>query len=398
MGVVCSTMSHFPERRTHSAGLPPQCCYVPPTPNNFAPQGTIYDGYEAFKAQNTPALYRFSTTFQNRAAADVPHSVEAHEEAIRKLQTDYNAVSGLPLRETSMGLSDFAALDASMPPPGTPRNAMPPMWQGREALEVAAMRSGYDLHQPGAASYVERPVNPYFKRSMQSAWTNGPEAWAHPAEIEEEYYANPHWWSFVPNVSAEQPDLLPQVHHALVVDDERPLFGEGMPWWNWQVSTDQPLGMTSKAEFYVEEEDKGLGGRALFKGSLRDNLKRANMDGWASVRSADTWLDLSSLSGIQLAVRGDGKTYRFIVRTRDTRGTIEYTAVIPAKPSAHKWRTVTLTWDQFRPSYKAGMIAGVELDNVPALNPCNIKNFGLGVGDRQWGQFHLEVGYIKAFK
>jgi hypothetical protein len=212
------------------------------------------------------------------------------------------------------------------------------------------------------------------------------------------YNANPHWWNFVPNVSAERPEAKSQVHHALVVEDERALFGEGMPWWNWQVSTDQPLGMPTKARFHVVDEESGLGGVALFKGSLRDNLKSANMDGWGSVRSADTWLDLSALSGIEMAVRGDGKTYRFIVRTRDTRGTIEYTAVIPAKASAHQWRTVQLHWSQFRPSYKAGMIAGIELDNVPPLNPSNIKNFGLGVGDRQWGQFHLEVAYIKAFK
>merc|ERR1712010_226287 len=118
------------------------------------------------------------------------------------------------------------------------------------------------------------------------------------------------------------------------------------------------------------------------------------MDSWASVRSSDTWIDLSALGGILMAVRGDGKTYRMIVRTKDTRGTVEYTAVIPAKPSAHMWRTVCLKWSDFRPCYKAGMISGVEVEQLPPLDPCNIKNFGFGVGDRQWGQFHLEIQYI----
>jgi len=408
MGVTISTMAdtHFParDRLNHSAALPPQYCYVPPTPNNFAPKGTIYDGYEAFKAQNTPALYRFSTTFQDRAAPEYPHSVEAHEDAIRKLQNDFSAVTGKSLRETSLRLADFTPLNASMPPAGTPRNAMPPMWQGREALELAAQRAGHDLIQPGATSFVERPVNPYFKRCIDDSWANGPgpESMEHPyydhrMAMEHAYHAHPHSWGFVPNVPGPSADSKPQVHHALVVQDERALFGEGMPWWNWQVNTDQPLGMPTKAKFHVIEDESGLGGMALFKGTLRDNLKMANMDGWASVRSADTWLDLSALSGVEMAVRGDGKTYRFIVRTRDTRGTIEYTAVIPAKASAHQWRTVQLSWDEFRPSYKAGMIAGIELDNVPPLNPCNIKSFGLAVGDRQWGQFHLECAYIKAF-
>merc|ERR1712166_1108111 len=97
MGVTISTMAdtHFParDRLNHSAALPPQYCYVPPTPNNFAPKGTIYDGYEAFKAQNTPALYRFSTTFQDRAAPEYPHSVEAHEDAISRHSTERNAAN-----------------------------------------------------------------------------------------------------------------------------------------------------------------------------------------------------------------------------------------------------------------------------------------------------------------
>merc|ERR1712195_401620 len=117
MGGTISTMAdtHFParDRLNHSAALPPQYCYVPPTPNNFAPKGTIYDGYEAFKAQNTPALYRFSTTFQDRAAPEYPHSVEAHEDAIRKLQNDFSAVTGKSLRETSLRLADFTPLNAA---------------------------------------------------------------------------------------------------------------------------------------------------------------------------------------------------------------------------------------------------------------------------------------------
>ena len=40
---------------------------------------------QAFKAQNTPALYRLSTTFQNRAG-DFPNSVEAHESTLRQLE------------------------------------------------------------------------------------------------------------------------------------------------------------------------------------------------------------------------------------------------------------------------------------------------------------------------
>lgn len=266
-----------------------------------------------------------------------------------------------------------------------------------ETLDAAAGRTGHDLFKPGSGSFVERPVDPYLRDWVKSAEEGNPgyAYWArHPYWRHwgiSPYHYNPYWWQFVPDQPAEAPvDVVPQVHEALVLTEERALFGDSMPWWNWHVVTDKPLDMPTKARFDT------TGDAALFKGSLRNNLPHSNMDSWASVRSADTWLDLSALQGIQMAVRGDGKTYRAIIRTKDTRGTIEYTAVIPAKPSAHQWRTITLAWSEFRPSYKAGMITGVEVSQVPPLDPKNIKNFGFGVGDRQWGPFHLEIRYIKA--
>eukprot|EP00658_Telonema_sp_P-2_P059096 TRINITY_DN477_c0_g1_i1.p1 TRINITY_DN477_c0_g1~~TRINITY_DN477_c0_g1_i1.p1 ORF type:complete len:378 (-),score=79.92 TRINITY_DN477_c0_g1_i1:275-1408(-) len=372
---------HFQERprQVHPAALPPKYSYVPPTPNNFAPEGSIYDGYEAFKASTTPALYRYSTTFQTKSQ-HFPASVEAHEETLRGLESSYLELSRrgeLPVHASRLEAEEVLAASRH------------PGWSAHEALAVASRRAGHDLFKPGTASFVERPVNPYFREYVEA-----PDHWWapwHRYATAHEYYANPYWWNFVPDVPAERStEDIPQVHHALVMTEERALFGQGMPWWNWHVVTDQPTGMPTRADFVGTEEC------AVFKGSLRNNLKFGNMDGWASVRSSDTWLDLSALGGLEMAIRGDGKTYRFIVRTKDTNGTIEYTAVLPAQPSAHRWRTVRVAWSDFRPSYKAGMIAGTMVEQVPPLNPKSIKNFGFGVGDRQWGQFHLEVKYLKA--
>jgi hypothetical protein len=378
-------------RQIHSARLPPNFSYVPPTPNNFAPAGSIYDGYEAFKAANTPSLYRFSTTFQNRKRPDFPGSIESHEDALRKLEADVRPLSSHPLHVHGLeydGLEYDDLVKSGLVGANT------------EVRAAAASRTGHDLFKPGSGSFVERPVNPYLRSWVEDAeaeelhpyyWNThhyGPhQHW----RMNSPYYYDPYWYGHVPDLAAEPPAAaVPQVHEALRLSEERALFGDSMPWWNWHVVTDRPMDMPTKAEFITSDHG------ALFKGSLRNNLPSANMDSWASVRSADTWLDLSALSGIQMAVRGDGKTYRAILRTKDTYGTIEYTAVIPAKPSAHKWRTVQLSWNDFRPCYKAGMISGVDVDQVPPLDPRNIKNFGFGVGDRQWGPFHLEIKFIKA--
>jgi len=121
------------------------------------------------------------------------------------------------------------------------------------------------------------------------------------------------------------------------------------------------------------------------------------MDGWAAVRSSETLLDLSAAQGLELCVRGDGKTYRFILTTANTGNLIEYIATLPAKASAHKWRKVKLQWEDFTPCFKGGKISGVAVQQVAPINPSQITSLGFGVGDRQWGSFVLECDYIKTY-
>jgi hypothetical protein len=187
-----------------------------------------------------------------------------------------------------------------------------------------------------------------------------------------------------------QPDSAAQA--AEMFDADRLLFGSGMPWWKWTVHDDNTVDMPSKAVFREHEEGYGI-----FKGKLRDHLSYGNMDGWASVQSAETLLDLSSAQGLELGVRGDGKTYRFTLTANNTRSLIEYIATIPAKASAHKWRTVRIPWASFTPCFKGGKIAGVTVDQVPVVDPAQITSLGFGVGDRQWGAFLLECAYIKTY-
>lgn len=174
--------------------------------------------------------------------------------------------------------------------------------------------------------------------------------------------------------------------------ENRILFGAGMPWWKWKIICDKPMDMPTKASFREHEC-----GHATFRGKLRDNLPYANMDGWAMAKSAETLLDLSANDGLSIPVRGDGKKYHCILTSANTEhGSIEYVAEISAKPSANKWRVLELKWSNFVPCFRGGKYAGLQVHQVPPVDPSAITSIGFGVGDRQWGTFVLEIEHIKA--
>ena len=106
---------------------------------------------------------------------------------------------------------------------------------------------------------------------------------------------------------------------------------------------------------------------------------------------AETMLDLSTLGGLEIAVRGDGKTYTMVLSCgHGGYSSIEYVATIPPRATAHKWRTVRLPWGAFTPQHKTGKsVEAPPFDGV-------INSMGFAIGDRQWGPFLLEVAYIKA--
>ncbi len=147
----------------------------------------------------------------------------------------------------------------------------------------------------------------------------------------------------------------------------------------WQVVNDDVMGGVSTSQFQILTN-----GGAIFSGvvSLENN------GGFASVRSSPVRENLSGTDAFVLRVRGDGRHYKFTVRTESGFDAPNYQAEFTTKRGA--WEEHQLTFKDFVPTFR-----GRVLTEVPPLNPAKITSVGLLISDKRAGPFRLEIGWIK---
>lgn len=146
----------------------------------------------------------------------------------------------------------------------------------------------------------------------------------------------------------------------------------------WPAINDGVMGGVSSGVMTVEEGFVAFRGRVSFE----------NNGGFASLRSEVRVHDLSGFQGLQLKVRGDGKTYGLRVRTVDSWRATSYQAELT--PPAGSWCEIGIPFDSFVPVFRGRVVA-----DHPALDPGAIRTFGLMIA-RQEGPFRLDVAWIKA--
>lgn len=149
----------------------------------------------------------------------------------------------------------------------------------------------------------------------------------------------------------------------------------------WPSIDDVVMGGRSESAMTIE------GGSAVFAGEV----SLADGGGFASVRSAAAARDLSAYDGLVLWVRGDGRRYRFRVRTSHAFDGVSYQAGFPTEPGC--WLDVLLPFSAFEPVMRGRPVAG-----HPPLDPARVTTFGLMVADRQEGPFRLEVQWIAGIR
>ncbi len=148
----------------------------------------------------------------------------------------------------------------------------------------------------------------------------------------------------------------------------------------WEVVNDDVMGGVSFSQFQVLTN-----GCAVFSGTVR----LENNGGFASVRSAAGREDLTGLTAFVLRVRGDGRRYKFSVRTGAGFDTPLYQCSFTTKPG--EWEEQRLAFSDFVPTFRGRVLA-----DVPPLNPAKINSVGFLISDKQAGPFRLEIGWIKA--
>ena len=151
---------------------------------------------------------------------------------------------------------------------------------------------------------------------------------------------------------------------------------------SWESVGDRVMGGVSSGQLVPL-----AGGWAAFRGEVL----LENGGGFASVRSAPGPFDLSAHEGLLLEARGDGRTYKLSVRTDPWSDGVSYQvrfATRPGEGAVHR-----LPFVDFRPTWRGRPVPG-----APLLEPARVCSFGLLVGDRQVGPFHLEIAAIRAYR
>ena len=149
----------------------------------------------------------------------------------------------------------------------------------------------------------------------------------------------------------------------------------------WEVVNDDVMGGVSTSQFQVLTN-----GCAVFSGTVR----LENNGGFASVRSQPVRADLTGCDSFLLRVRGDGRRYKFSVRTEAGLDTPLYQLAFTTKRG--EWEEHRLPFKDFVPTFR-----GRILTDVPSLNPAKITSAGFLIADKQAGAFRLEISVIRAW-
>jgi NADH dehydrogenase [ubiquinone] 1 alpha subcomplex assembly factor 1 len=149
----------------------------------------------------------------------------------------------------------------------------------------------------------------------------------------------------------------------------------------WRTIDDVVMGGVSQSA--VTAASKGT---ALFSGTV----SLENFGGFASTSSLPADYNLAGFNGIAIRVKGDGKRYKFTVKTDAAFSGFTYQA--PFNTESGAWTELRFPFKSFVPTFR-----GSFMDNVEPIGPQKVKSFGFLIADKQKGPFKLEIDWIKAY-
>ena len=146
----------------------------------------------------------------------------------------------------------------------------------------------------------------------------------------------------------------------------------------WFVDNDGIMGGHSKG--FID-----LGGGTLsFTGEL------VTRDGGFTSARVEHRADLSAYDGVELRVRGGGRTFEMEVNdaTRNRQREVSRRAPFP---TADEWQTVRIPFADLTST------AFGEPVDVGPLDQANVESFGIFIADGQDGPFELEVDWVRPY-
>lgn len=157
-------------------------------------------------------------------------------------------------------------------------------------------------------------------------------------------------------------------------------FNDAQSIATWRIVNDGVMGGLSSSQ--IEWTD---GHMAVFKGIV----SLENYGGFASVRTLVKDVDLKERKSIQMRILGDGKTYKFRIRTNQSFDGVAYSVNFDTVNG--EWQELILPFENFQPTFRGRRVSG-----MGPLRGEDIRQIGFLIGDKQEGAFNLMVDWIKA--
>lgn len=185
-------------------------------------------------------------------------------------------------------------------------------------------------------------------------------------------------------------------HFAEVTEAEIPVMtftDEEVVTKQWGPLDDVVMGGVSKGNVRVQD------GCLVFSGFVSTD----NRGGFSSARTVDFTqpIDLKGYDGLRVRVRGDGKSYKLIVRCEKKWDGIGHCFTFPTKDG--EWTDVEIPFSDFKPVFRAKT-----LENGKPLDPKNIFAFQVMLSKFEYdgdlnpnfspGPFELRIESINAYK
>jgi NADH dehydrogenase [ubiquinone] 1 alpha subcomplex assembly factor 1 len=146
----------------------------------------------------------------------------------------------------------------------------------------------------------------------------------------------------------------------------------------WNPINDGVMGGVSTSQLCYDSM-----GHAVFAG----HVSFENNGGFASVRCQPGDLGRAGINAYVLDVHGDGKHYKFNLRTDNSFDGINYQARFD--PPSGIWTTCRLASADFLPTWR-----GKSVPDAPPLDSARVRQVGLMIADRQEGPFRLALRSI----
>ena len=169
---------------------------------------------------------------------------------------------------------------------------------------------------------------------------------------------------------------------SLIMNGETVIFDFNSPANSseWSVIDDVVMGGVSKSKFEIKQNST-----AKFSGTVSPD----NNGGFASAR-ASLKNKFNDYEGVIIRVNGDGNIYSLRFKTDTNFDGISYQAKF--KTESGVWKEYKIPLSEFKPTFR-----GNTLSNKPKLESKDIKQIGILIADKQFGQFEINIDWIKFY-